>query len=80
MGHGFAQVFAVNRRDVMLTDRTADLAEAGKEMIAANLETVVAEGFLDPAELDSVLDRIETTGDLGEAVSEADFVLEAVGG
>lgn len=78
MGHGFAQVFAVNGRDVMLTDRTIELAERGKDMIASNLGVVVEEGFLPADQVETVLARIHPTGELAEAVHAAEFVIEAV--
>ena len=77
MGHGFAQVFAQHGRLVRLTDRTLQLAERGKEMIATNFQTVIDEGFITPAEVEAALQRITVTGELGEALAEADFVLEA---
>jgi 3-hydroxybutyryl-CoA dehydrogenase len=78
MGHGFAQVFATNGREVRLTDRTIELAERGKQMIASNLEVVVDEGFLPAGEVEAVLARIRPVGDLRQAVEAAEFVLEAV--
>jgi 3-hydroxyacyl-CoA dehydrogenase len=78
MGHGFAQVFAINGRVVRLADRTIELAERGKQLIASNLEVVVEEGFLPAGEVEAVLARIRPTGELREAVDAAEFVIEAV--
>lgn len=78
MGHGFAQVFAAAGREVVLTDRTAELAERGKRQIEANLPVVVEAGFLHADEVEPLLARIRTTGELADAVADAEFVLEAV--
>jgi len=77
MGHGFAQVLAQHGRHVRLTDRSRELAERGKELIATNFQTVIDEGFSTRPEVDAALQIITVTGDLGEAVAGADLVLEA---
>jgi 3-hydroxybutyryl-CoA dehydrogenase len=78
MGHGFAQVFAMHGREVRLADRTIDLAERGRQMVASNLEVVVDEGFLPAGEVETVLARIRPVGDVRQAVDAAEFVIEAV--
>src|SRR4051794_1511170 len=78
MGHGFAQVFAASGREVLLADRTLELAERGKRQVAVNLEVVVEVGFLPASEVDALLARIRPTADLAEAVAGAEVVLEAV--
>jgi 3-hydroxybutyryl-CoA dehydrogenase len=78
MGHGIAQVFAMSGREVRLADRTVELAERGKQMIASNLEVVVDEGFLPAGEVEAVLARIRPVAELRQAVAAAEFVLEAV--
>ncbi len=44
MGHGIAQVSAAAGKSVTLADRTAELAESGRQRIAGNLERQVDEG------------------------------------
>jgi 3-hydroxybutyryl-CoA dehydrogenase len=78
MGHGFAQVFAMNGREVSLADRTVELAERGKRMVASNLEVVVEADFLPAGEVEAVLARIRPVAELRQAVEAAEFVLEAV--
>src|SRR5262245_61893684 len=78
MGHGFAQVLAMNGREVRLADRTFELAERGKRLIASNLEVVVDAGFLAAGEVGAVLARVCPVGDVRRAVEGAEFVIEAV--
>jgi 3-hydroxybutyryl-CoA dehydrogenase len=65
-------------REVRLADRTIDLAERGRQMVASNLEVVVDEGFLPAGEVETVLARIRPVGDVRQAVDAAEFVIEAV--
>ena len=46
MGHGIAQVSAAAGKQVTLADRTAELAEKGKDRVAANLARQVEKGKL----------------------------------
>ena len=69
MGHGIAQVFAVAGHAVTVYDTVADSLKTVRDRIAANLR-----------ELDQDVtsyERVRTTGDLAEAVAEADYVVEA---
>ena len=50
MGHGIAQVSAAAGKQVTLADRTAELAEKGKQRIAGNLARQVDKGRLDAAD------------------------------
>jgi 3-hydroxybutyryl-CoA dehydrogenase len=78
MGHGFAQIFAQHGFDVYLTDQTTELAERGKQMIVTNFETMIAEALITRGDANASLERIHIIGSLEEAVTNADFVLEAV--
>jgi 3-hydroxybutyryl-CoA dehydrogenase len=70
MGHGIAQVFAVAGHDVIITDAFAQSLATVKSRIAANLR--------DLGDDESAVSRITACADLGEAVREADYVVEAV--
>jgi 3-hydroxybutyryl-CoA dehydrogenase len=77
MGHGIAQVSAAAGKSVTLSDRTPELAEAGRQRIAGNLARQVEKGKLEQAAADQVMDRIATaTGT--EGVSGHDLIVEAI--
>jgi 3-hydroxybutyryl-CoA dehydrogenase len=70
MGHGIAQVFAVAGHDVTITDSFVQNLDTAKSRIAANLR--------DLGEDESAVARVRTCADLGDAVRDADYVVEAV--
>ena len=70
MGHGIAQVFAVNRHDVTITDAVADVRDGVLAKIRTNL-----------VELDqdvSALERIVVCPTIEATVGNADLVIEAI--
>jgi 3-hydroxybutyryl-CoA dehydrogenase len=69
MGHGIAQVFAVAGHEVTVFDSAAASLEAVRERIAANLRDLDADV--------TAYERVRPTGDLADAVREADYVVEA---
>ncbi len=79
MGHGIAQVFALAGLQVVLSDSDAEVLGKAIPRIQANLETC-----LDPSSASngdragSVTARITLSPNLADAVSQADFVVEAV--
>jgi 3-hydroxybutyryl-CoA dehydrogenase len=70
MGHGIAQVFALAGHDVTITDAAAQNLETVKSRIASNLR--------DLGDDEGAVARVTPCADLGEAVREADYVVEAV--
>ncbi len=70
MGHGIAQVFALAGHDVALTDAHAPTLARARDRILANLR--------DLGEDVAALARVWVEPDLGEAVRDADFIVEAV--
>lgn len=78
MGHGFAQIFAQYGHPVRLVDRTAEAANAGREMIKSNLAVVVEVGFITAEQARDALERVQVVTTLKEAVADAGFVIEAV--
>jgi 3-hydroxybutyryl-CoA dehydrogenase len=70
MGHGIAQVFALAGHDVNITDSVMQNLDTAKARIAANL--------CDLGDDENVVSRVLPCVDLGEAVRDADYVVEAV--
>jgi 3-hydroxybutyryl-CoA dehydrogenase len=68
MGHGIAQVFALAGHDVTITDSFAQTLDTAKSRIAANLR--------DLGEDESAVERVRVCADLGDAVRDADYVVE----
>jgi 3-hydroxybutyryl-CoA dehydrogenase len=77
MGHGIAQVSAAAGKSVTLSDRTAELADAGRQRIAGNLERQVAKGKLEHAAADEILGRVDTAVGT-EGAAGHDIVIEAI--
>jgi 3-hydroxybutyryl-CoA dehydrogenase len=77
MGHGIAQVSAAAGKQVTLADRTAELADKGRQRIAANLTRQVEKGKLEQAQADGLMSRIGTAVGSG-AVPGHQLIVEAV--
>ncbi len=78
MGHGIAQVFALQGCSVGLTDISAKALDAAMDNVRANLALLVGQGLVDGTAAELALERIAITTDLTEAVEGADLVVEAV--
>jgi 3-hydroxybutyryl-CoA dehydrogenase len=78
MGHGFAQVMAMNRLDVSLVDQTEEMLARGRGWITESLNNMIELGHVQKEEIEGTLSRIHFTTDLEEAAAKADFVLEAI--
>ena len=78
MGHGIAELFAMNGYEVTLMDKFPEVLESAKGKIAQSLEKFVGRGKLTKAQSDAVYLRITFEGDMTKAVSQADLVVEAV--
>ncbi|TKJ30762.1 MAG: 3-hydroxybutyryl-CoA dehydrogenase [Chloroflexi bacterium B3_Chlor] len=78
MGHALAQVFALAGLQVALTDDDAEVLGTAIQRIQANLETCVKHSSVDKDRAASVPSRITLPSNLADAVSEADFIVEAV--
>ena len=78
MGHGIAELFAVNGFDVTLTDKFPQAIEKAKGRISASLDKMVERGKITKDQADATLARLAYSGETGQAVSEADMVVEAV--
>lgn len=69
MGHGIAQVFALGGHHVAIHDPAPASLASVKERIAANLRDLGDDA--------SAVDRVTPVASLGDAVRDADFVVEA---
>jgi 3-hydroxybutyryl-CoA dehydrogenase len=77
MGHGIAQVSAGAGKQVTLADRTAELADKGRQRVAGNLARQVDKGKLDKAGADALLERVKTAVG-SDGVAGHGLVIEAV--
>ena len=78
MGHGFAQIFAMNHFSVWLVDENKDLLERARGWIVDNLNYMVELGEIGQERAQPTLSHIQYTTDLKQAASKADYVLEAI--
>jgi 3-hydroxybutyryl-CoA dehydrogenase len=76
MGAGIAQVSAAAGYCVLLSDVSAERAEAGKAGIAKQLARAVEKGKIDAAARDATLERIECVADVA-AMAPCDLIVEA---
>ena len=70
MGHGIAQVFALAGHDVTIYDSFKASLDSAKARILTNLK--------DLGDDQSAVNRVTPIADLGQAVRDADYVVEAV--
>ena len=78
MGAQIAQQAALNRVDVSLTDQTEEQLRKAVGSNRGHVMRRVDKGRLTQSDADAALARVRTTTDLGDAVRDADFVIEAV--
>ena len=78
MGHGIAELAALAGYDVALRDIEEEFVRDGYDQIEWSLGKLAERDQITEAEADDALDRVTPLVDLGEAVSDADVVLEAV--
>ncbi|WP_440008897.1 3-hydroxyacyl-CoA dehydrogenase/enoyl-CoA hydratase family protein [Halomicrococcus sp. SG-WS-1] len=76
MGHGITEVVAMAGYSVTMRDVEKEFIEDGYESIEWSLQKLAEKDRLGESP-ETVLDRIETTVDLADAVSDADLVIEA---
>jgi 3-hydroxyacyl-CoA dehydrogenase len=78
MGHGFAQLLAMNKLAVYLVDQKDEFLDRARGWIRDNLDYMVELGELAASEKAATLSRINFTSDLTGNLAAADYVLEAV--
>ncbi|MBD1383369.1 3-hydroxyacyl-CoA dehydrogenase family protein [Metabacillus arenae] len=78
MGSGIAQSFASSGKQVKLYDINEQALQKGMVSIEKSLSRFVRAGHLTETQSKTTMKQIQTTIDLKEAVSETDFIIEAV--
>ncbi|NHN59302.1 MULTISPECIES: 3-hydroxyacyl-CoA dehydrogenase/enoyl-CoA hydratase family protein [Halorussus] len=78
MGHGIAEVAALAGYEVVLRDIKEEFVQNGYDQIEWSLGKLAEKDQLTDEEADAALDRVTPVVDFEEAVSDADFVIEAV--
>jgi 3-hydroxybutyryl-CoA dehydrogenase len=78
MGAQIAQQAALHGLEVRLTDASAEQLRKAADSNRGHLMRRVEKGKLTQHDADGALARVHLVGDVGEAVSGADFVIEAV--
>jgi enoyl-CoA hydratase/3-hydroxyacyl-CoA dehydrogenase len=78
MGHGIAEVAALAGFDVNLRDIKEEFVQDGYDQIEWSLGKLAEKDQITDEEADAALDRVTPLVDFEEAVSDADFVIEAV--
>ena len=78
MGHGFAQILAMNNIEVYLVDQSAELLDRAKGWITDNLDYMIELEKLKASGKEATLSKINFTTDLAGTLPKADYVLEAV--
>ena len=78
MGHGIALEFAAYGRSVSIHDRSEEVLLNAMQRARVGLLALARAGRIPEDEVEASLARIGANGDLGEAVRNADLVIEAV--
>lgn len=78
MGHGIAEVFAVNGYSVNLEDISKEMLDKAIKEVRDSLEKLSKKGSLGQSSVDDVLARIKTFTEIEPAVKDVDLVIEAV--
>ena len=78
MGAQIAQQAALNGVDVRLTDKSPEQLANALASNRGHLERRVEKGRLSREDAEAAIARVRTTPDLGDAVRDASFVIEAV--
>lgn len=76
MGNGIAHVSALAGMDVVLSDVSMDRAQAGLDVIKANLSRQVGKGKISPEDMETTVGRIKLADTLA-AHDQCDLVIEA---
>lgn len=78
MGHGIAQIFALNGFSVNLSDIRSQILDTAANHIRANLSLLTEHGIVQEAAVESAMAKLSVTTDMATAADGADFVIEAV--
>ncbi|MDP8012141.1 MAG: 3-hydroxyacyl-CoA dehydrogenase NAD-binding domain-containing protein [Thermoplasmata archaeon] len=78
MGHGIAEVFAVNGYEVNMEDISKEMLDKAMNEIRDSLEKLSKKGSLGQSSVSDVLSRIKVYTEIEPAVKDVDLVIEAV--
>jgi len=78
MGHAIAQEYARAGFQVCLNDVSEERLQLALDNVKNNLERLVNLGLAEMEQVEPTLNRLQVTTRLGEAVSEADVVVEVI--
>ncbi len=78
MGHGIAQTFALAGYEVACFDESATTRDSFIERVRVNLAAFVDAGLVESRDVEPIVARLLTAGTEAEAVSDAQFVTEAI--
>lgn len=78
MGHGMAQVFAMEGYDVSLYSRTKETLDRAKALLETSLATFVRGGLLTKDKIPGIMARIKMTQSLEEGAKDADIAFETI--
>jgi enoyl-CoA hydratase/3-hydroxyacyl-CoA dehydrogenase len=78
MGHGIAEVAAMAGYEVTLRDINEELVQEGYDDIEWSLGKLAERERITEEEADAAIERVTPVVDLGEAVADADVVIEAI--
>ena len=78
MGHGIGEVAALAGYDVNLRDIKEEFVQNGYDEIEWSLEKLAEKEQISDEDADAAIGRVTPYVDMGEAVGDADFVVEAV--
>ena len=79
MGPGLAQIFAVKGYSTTIWARRPEVLPEAINTVRTNLGLMAKNGIGRQEDIEPAIQRISTTSDFEEAVSQADFVEEAIG-
>lgn len=77
MGHGIAEAFAIGGLSVNVFETEAERRQTVKSVIEAELALLEREGVVERGGVPAILERIRVFDDLGAAMSDRDYVIEA---
>ena len=78
MGGGIAQVLALNGFQVQIADVDADATRAALTRLEKEAREFEDQGLFDTGSADTIMGNLTAAGSLDDAVSDVDFVMEAV--
>ena len=78
MGHGIAEVAALAGYEIKLRDIKEEFVQSGYDDIEWSLGKLAEQGQISEDEADEAIGNVTPLVDMEEAVSDADFIIEAV--